>query len=207
MALFLAAAPPRCAARIDATTVKANLQQRYRETNSLTAHFSEKIQPVGAPARTRSGTLYLAKPGRMRWEFESPEKELLVSDGTTVFSYDPGLNQVVETPLKQALQAPGATEFLLGAGDVVRDFTGTLGATGADGLLHLTLTPRRGGDTTELTLDPNSYDIRALQITDQLGNVTSIAFSDLKKNTPIEETLFKFSPPPGADIVGSGTMK
>jgi len=150
--------------------------------------------------------LYLEKPGRMRWEFESPQKELLVSDGTTLYSYDPGLNQVIETPLKQALQAPGATEFLLGAGDVTRDFNGKL-AVEPDGVLHLSLTPKRGGDTTSLTLDPKSYDIRGLQITDQLGNVTSVEFTDLQKNVEIANSQFNFSPPAGADIVQGGAPK
>ncbi len=58
----------------------------------------------------------------MRWEFETPDKQTIVSDGETLYSYDPDLNQVSETPLKQALKSSSAISFLLGIGNINRDF-------------------------------------------------------------------------------------
>ncbi|MHB8383766.1 MAG: LolA family protein [Candidatus Binataceae bacterium] len=178
------------------------LQHHYESTRSFTAKFTEQIAAVGAPVRTRAGTVAFSKPGRMRWDFDSPNKELLVSNGTMVFSYDPGLNQVVETPLKDALKAPGATEFLLGAGNIRKDFVASMPPfSPADGLTHISLTPRQGGNTIELGIEPKSGDVRRIEITDQLGNKTTLEFSDLRDNVEITDSAFNFTPPAGADIV------
>jgi outer membrane lipoprotein carrier protein len=178
------------------------LQRHYETTRSFSAKFTEQIAAVGAPVRTREGTVTFRKPGRMRWNFDSPNKEIIVSNGTTVFSYDPGLNQVVETPLKDALRAPGATEFLLGAGNIRKDFIASAPKSPpADGLTYVTLRPRQGGNTIELGIERNSGDIQRLKIVDQLGNVTALAFSDLRDNVEITDSEFDFTPPAGADIV------
>ncbi|HUY38149.1 MAG TPA: outer membrane lipoprotein chaperone LolA [Candidatus Binataceae bacterium] len=187
-------------ANLDATLDA--LQHHYETTRSFSAKFTERIAAVGAPVRTREGTVAFSKPGRMRWDFETPNKELLVSNGQTVFSYDPGLNQVVETPLKDALRAPGATEFLLGAGNIRKEFIASASKSApADGLTYLRLTPRQGGNTIDLGIDPKSGDIRRLMITDQLGNKTSLEFSDVRDNVEITDSEFEFTAPAGADIV------
>jgi len=180
------------------------LQRHYRETRSFSAKFVEEIAPVGAPARTRSGTVYFSKPGRMRWEFDEPSKELIVSDGERLYNYDPELNQVIEAPLTQALRSPGATEFLLGVGDLSRDFNPSLaGNASSDGLMHLKLTPKKPGNTVELGLEEKSYDIRTIRVTDQLGNVTFLKLADIESNRVLPDSMFAFSPPAGADVVRS----
>jgi outer membrane lipoprotein carrier protein len=185
----------------DLRKVVRELQQHYEKTRSFRAKFTEQITPAGAPTRTREGTVYFRKPGRMRWEFETPTTELVVSDGTTLYDYDPDLNQVVETPLKQALRAPGATEFLLGIGNIERDFDASPGKPIPDGLVHVVLTPKKGGNRLELGLDPKNYGIRALRIVDDLGNVTAIRFSGIDDLAALAESLFSFAPPAGADVV------
>jgi outer membrane lipoprotein carrier protein len=184
------------------------LQQHYQETSSFSARFAEEITPVGAPARRRDGIVYFRKPGRMRWEFETPTKELVVSDGSTVYSYDPDLNQVVETPLRQALRAPGATEFLLGAGNLKTDFDASaVTPLPDDGLVHLLLKPKKGGDGIEIGLDPKTCDIRSLHIKDQIGNLTAIRFSNINKQAKFDEGKFEFKVPEGADVVRSEPQK
>lgn len=178
------------------------LQHHYETTRSFSAKFTEQIASVGAPVRTREGTVAFSKPGKMRWDFETPNKELLISNGQMLFSYDPGLNQVVETPLQDALRAPGATEFLLGAGNIRKDFVASAPKSPpSDGLTHVTLTPRKGGNTIELGIEPKSGDIRQLKITDQLGNTASLEFTDQRDNVEITDSEFDFTPPAGADIV------
>ena len=183
------------------------LQQRYQETKSLKARFAEEIAPIGGARRERSGTLYLLKPGRMRWEYDAPSKELIVSDGTVLYDYDPELNQVVEAPLAQTLRAPGATEFLLGVGDIRKDFDGALMDSSDTTLIHLKLVSKRQGNTVELGLDPKSYDVATMRVIDQLGNATSLKFSDIVNNPPVSGTIFTFSPPAGADIVKPEPLK
>src|SRR5260370_41789666 len=128
--LILAAAPARletiapagAPVSKDLKRVLDPLQKHYHDTKSFTAKFNEEIATFGAPKRQRQGTVSFRKPGRMRWEVETPEEQTIVSDGETLYSYDPDLNQVVETPPKQALKSTSATPLLPGIGTINADF-------------------------------------------------------------------------------------
>src|SRR5258708_15492842 len=186
----------------DLRQVLDRLQRHYHDTNSFTAKFNEEIATVGAPKRQRQGTVSFRKPGRMRWEFETPEKQTIVSDGETLYSYDPDLNQVVETPLKQALKSSSATSFLLGIGNINRDFKAAFANPPApNGLVNLILDAKKGGYKIEGGLDPKTYNLMTLTLTDQLGDVTRIDFSDIRDNVELPDSTFAFKAPAGADIV------
>ena len=186
----------------DLKQVLDRLQRHYRDTNSFSAKFSEEIATVGAPKRKRQGTVSFRKPGRMRWEFEDPEKQTIVSDGETLYSYDPDLNQVVETPLKQALKSSSATSFLLGIGNINRDFKAAFANPATPtGLVDLILDAKTGGYKIEVGLDPKTYNLMTLTLTDQLGDVTKIDFSDIHDNVELPDSIFAYKAPAGADIV------
>lgn len=178
------------------------LQRHYRDTRSFSANFSEEIATVGAAKRHRSGTVSFRKPGRMRWDFAPPEPQTIVSDGETLYSYDPELNQVVETPLKQALKSSSATSLLLGMGNLDRDFNAAFASPSeGDGPIHLKLTAKSGGYQVELGLDPKSYELVTLILIDQLGDVTKVDFTAVRSNLRLADSMFVFKAPAGADIV------
>ena len=178
------------------------LQRHYRDTRSFSAKFSEEIATVGAPKRKRQGTVSFRKPGRMLWEFQDPEKQTIVSDGETLYSYDPDLNQVVETPLEQALKSSSATSFLLGIGNINRDFKAAFATPATPtGLVDLILDAKAGGYKIEVGLDPKTYNLITLTLTDQLGDTTRIDFSDVHDNVELPDSIFAFKAPAGADIV------
>src|SRR5260221_6689420 len=144
----------------DLRQVLDRLQKHYHDTNSFTAKFNEEIATVGAPKKQRQGTVSFRKPGRMRWEFETAEQQTIVSDGETLYSYDPDLNQVVETPLKQALKSSSATSFLLGIGNINRDFKAAFAHPPTPtGPVDLILDAKTGGYKNEVGLDPKNYDL------------------------------------------------
>jgi len=183
-------------------TLLDRLQKHYQQTSSFTAKFKEEISPAGGMKREREGNVYYRKPGRMRWEFEGQDQELIVSDGKQIYSYQPDLNQVVETPLDQAFRSSKFAAFLLGIGNVERDFDASVPAKpAADGLTHVSLKPKNGGDVIEMGLDPANLDLKTLRLTDALGDVTSLTFSDFRNDAPVDDKLFAFIPPTGADIV------
>ena len=180
----------------------ARLQRHYQQTDSFRASFKETVTRVGAPPQERSGTVYFRKPGRVRFEFGDPQPETIVSDGSLLYDYDPGLNQVMETPLKNAIKTQAVAAFLLGVGNVNRDFKASRpAATADDGLTHVLLTPKHGGDDIELGLEPHTLNIVSLRLADALGNVTKISFSDIDMNVAIEASRFEFKTPAGADVV------
>jgi outer membrane lipoprotein carrier protein len=182
-------------------TTLTRLQQRYDCSRSMQANFDETLSSPGGMTRTRKGTVYFRKVGRMRWEFAAPSEGTVVSDGKTVYDYEKDLNQVVELPVSKALKS-SATAFLLGLGNIRRDFKVSMPpASSSDGLTHVILTPRSGGDTMELGLDPKSYDIVNFKLTNQVGSVTELKFSDIRTNVALDDSLFSFTVPEGADIV------
>ena len=197
-------APVSAPMKSDLKQVLSRLQRHYRDTNSFSAKFNEEITTVGAPKRQRNGTVSFRKPGRMRWEFAAPEVQTIVSDGETLYSYDPELNQVVETPLKQALKSSSATSFLLGMGNINRDFKAAFAnSIASDGLVHLLLDSKAGGYKIEIGLDPKTYNLMTLTLTDQLGDVTKVDFSDIHNNVELPDSTFAFKTPAGADIVNA----
>jgi outer membrane lipoprotein carrier protein len=185
-------------------SVLVRIQRHYQATDTFSAKFKEEISPVGAPKRIREGTVYFHKPGRMRWEFTSPEAETIVSDGDKLYSYEPDLNQVVQAPLKQAVRSNAAVGFLLGIGNIQHDFDASVPRSAPrDGSVHLSLTAKTGGDRYQVVLDPVSYDLKAFTITDQLGDVTVLNFNEIRDNPALDDSLFAFKAPPGADIVNA----
>jgi outer membrane lipoprotein carrier protein len=194
--------PGSAAANLD--MLLDRLQQHYQATKSFSAKFDETITRAGAPPLQRSGLIYYQKPGKLRWEFEGSQPETIVSDGKTIYDYDPALNQVVETPLAQAFRSQAAAAFLLGAGNVKRDFKAeALPAPNSNVLVHVALTPKNGGERIEAGIDRKSYNIVTLSIGDAMGNRTDLRFSDIKLNQPLRASQFTFTPPDGADIVSS----
>src|SRR5271166_58018 len=109
-------------------TLLNRLQKHYQQTNSFSAKFKEQIIPAGGAKREREGTVYYRKPGRMRWEFDGQDNEIIVSDGKLLYSYQPDLNQVIETPLEEAFRSSSVAAFLLGIGNIERDFDAGLPA-------------------------------------------------------------------------------
>jgi outer membrane lipoprotein carrier protein len=198
---WLAMAPPAIAAEPDSSagasgasdlaTVVARLQRHYQETRSFDAKFNESIASAGGARSERSGMIKYRKPGRMRWDFAPPQEETIVSDGTMLYVYEPDLNQVVEAPLEHAFRTSAPAALLLGMPI----------APPADNLVHLALKGRADGTRVALGLDPATYDIRDLTVTDTLGNVTRLVFSDLRMNISLDDALFRFKVPDGADVV------
>jgi outer membrane lipoprotein carrier protein len=185
-------------------TLLARLQHHYKETDSFQANFKETLTRTGAPPRDRSGIIYYQRPGRLHWEFTNPQPETIVSDGSLIYDYDPGLNQVVETPVKNAFKSHGVAAVLLGVGNLSRDFEASPAASPPDdGLGHIVLTPKGGGDQIELGIDRQTFNIVTLGLKDSLGNRTELQFSAIQRNLPLDAKLFRFTVPAGADIVNS----
>jgi len=197
------AAETPAAAAADLNAVLDHFQQHYQATTSFSAKFDQTITRPGAPPQRRRGTIYYQKPGKLRWEFEGSQPETIVSDGKTIYDFDPALNQVVETPLTQAFRGHAAAAFLLGAGNVKRDFKAEA-LSDSDGLVQLALTPKQGDEQIAAGIERNTYNIVTLSLGDAMGNRTQFKFNSIMLNPPLEASQFTFTPPDGVDIVQAG---
>ena len=180
------------------------LQDRYKQINDFKADFSQTTKGGALRTETRGeGTVAVKKPGRMRWEYEKPEKQTIVSNGDTIITYFPEDRQALRSDVPKGDGAPTSMLFLAGKGDVARDFTPSLTPSPVPGTTGLKLTPRQSEPEYEflvVALDPGTLQIRGLMTRDQLGSETTIVFRNLKENTRIPDKTFEFTPPKGVRV-------
>jgi outer membrane lipoprotein carrier protein len=198
-----APAPPaaECAER-----AASALQRRYDRVRDLDARFEQTSRSValGGPGATAksSGSVVFAKPGRMRWSYETPEPSLVVSDGKQMWIYDPANREAQRLVVTEAYLSGAAVSFLLGDGEILRDFDVTALECGETSVL-LDLVPRAPSTYERLRArtDPRSGELLETTVIDLLGNATTVALHDLRVNRDPDPALFRFEAPPGVRVI------
>lgn len=200
------AAPAAAAPTLD-EAVNA-LEQAQRRVTDLKAPFRQAAlnKALNQTVEAR-GTLYLKKPGRLRWEYQTPTPQEIVSDGTRLWIYTPELKQVNVSAAPAALVGP-AGSFLQGLGQVREHFEprflNPAQPTDADGLVVLDLVPKRPQPLMTrliVSVDPRTWLVRQAVIHDELGNTVTVRFGDTVVNSGLSDSLFVFVPPPGVAVV------
>ncbi|MGH8567444.1 MAG: outer membrane lipoprotein chaperone LolA [Gammaproteobacteria bacterium] len=184
----------------------APLDEFLKGLASLKAHFEQVLLDEQGVERERSrGTFYLSRPGRFRWDYESPYRQSIVADGQRVYVYDKDLEQVTVKPLQKAL---GSTPALLLDGEVnlEENFVVSRG-TPAEGLVWLELGPkdaraaRESGGYAQIRLGFAGPRLKRMDLRDNLNQTTRIEFKNAERNPNLEPSLFSFTPPPGVDVL------
>jgi outer membrane lipoprotein carrier protein len=194
-ALALAIAVPALASGLD------DFLAFNASANTATARFEQQVlDRNGKVVERASGTFAFARPGKFRWTYEKPNKQLLVGDGQKLWIYDPDLAQVTVKRIDQAISSTPAA-LLAGKDDITRLFTLKDAGT-ADGLDWVEALPKAqdtGFERVRLGLQRRT--LAAMELHDQLGGRTMLRFSDLKANAPVAADTFRFTPPKGADVL------
>jgi chaperone LolA len=182
----------------------SRLQQRYDGTNTMQADFRQTVESKALAGTLESkGKVAFAKPNRMRWDYDPPDPQTIVGDGETLWIYQPDLKQVIKAPLSQAFQSSTPVSFLAGLGRVERDFDATLVRDEPEQWV-LKLVPKQkqaGVGLLELGVRKSDASVAEATVTDAAGTTTRIFFTDERRNVTLEPDLFRFSPPPGVDVV------
>ena len=174
----------------------------YNHLKSFKAAFTEVYQGPGM-SRTESGTLWLKKPGRMRWEYHSPREKLFLIDSQHAYFYVTGEHQARKTPLKNLDDIRSPLRYLLGKTKLEKELEGLS--------LAPDLTPLQPGDVvlrgvpkamkdriTSVVLEISpAHEIHRILIHGVDDTVTDFRFSQLEPNVPVQDSLFRFTPPPG----------
>jgi outer membrane lipoprotein carrier protein len=184
------------------------LEQAQRRVTDLKAPFRQAAHNKALNQTIDArGTLYLKKPGRLRWEYQTPTPQEIVSDGTRLWIYTPELKQVNVTAAPAALAGP-AGSFLQGLGQVREHFDARFlnpaQPADADGLVVLDLAPKRPQPLLArliVSVDPRSWLVRQAIVHDELGNTVTVRFGDTVVNSGLSDALFVFVPPPGVAVV------
>lgn len=197
---------PSLSAQEDLSRLVDALQIKYQRLASLSADFTQIYSAPGEKTRRESGRLTLKKPGRMRWDYYSPEPKLYVSDGRVIIEYVPSERFATRTKVKEASDMRAPFMFLLGRGDMRRDFSRieTLReAPARAGNRVLKFVPKRAGEFRELIveIEPASLRIDRLTIMDASGGRSDFIFANLKENLPVSDSQFVFRPPAGVQVI------
>lgn len=178
------------------------VDRHYNQLHSLKSGFTENYEGMGV-SRTESGTLFLIKPGRMKWEYSSPPGKLFLLDGKYAWFYSRGDPKVQRIPAKELDDLRSPLRFLLGRTELEKE------------LDHLKMTPAGNGEYTltglpkgqekrvlrlALTVTPDGA-ITAIEMEESDGAVTHFHFSHEQPNAPISPSAFHFAPPPGVPVV------
>jgi len=183
------------------------IQAHYQQVRDFTANFEQAY--VGGALKRRTverGTVAIRKPGRMRWDYESPEKKQFIADGTRMYFYVPADKQVRVSAMPEAGRVPTPILFLAGRGDLLRDFTveevpAPSGTTGARALRMRPVRREQEYETLTLVVDATSLSWRQLIVVDAQGGTSTFSFTNLRENVGVADSRFVFSMPKGVDVV------
>jgi outer membrane lipoprotein carrier protein len=182
------------------------IQNRYEKTNDIEADFTQEyISKVMKQPTQGAGKVYFKKKGMMRWDYTVP-KQKLISDGHSLWYYQPEEKQVLVSNLSSVLKERTPLAFLAGEGDLSRDFN----------LLRLKesvsqkknyvveLTPKEPLATFSklvLTVDKRTFTVLQAEVFDAMGNATRTRFINIKTNVGLSDSLFQFIIPPGTEEI------
>ena len=187
----------------DAAAV-TTVERAIAALDAVRAEFvQELIDRDGKTSDRAVGTLYLKKPGRFRWDYTQP-KQLIVSDGETLWLYDPELEQATVRKVKDTLSQ---TPAMLLAGEThVRD-SFEVTAEGRDGDLDwVRLVPRKSDtDFKQLRLGFAGGNLKRMEFADKLNQLTRIELTRVERNAKLPDSLFHFVAPAGVDVIGPRT--
>lgn len=186
------------------------IQRHYDTVRDFTADFEQAYVGGALKRRTvETGTVAIRKPGRMRWDYTTPEPKQFISDGTRIYFYVPADKQVRVSPMPAGDRAPTPILFLAGRGDLLRDFRveETTPPKGMAGVRALKLEPTQAEPeyaSLTLVVDASSFQWRQLVVVDTQGGSSTFTFRNLRENTGVADSRFTFRIPRGVDVINQG---
>jgi outer membrane lipoprotein carrier protein len=195
-AIFAQASVPKIAAEVD---------RHYNHLRTLQADFTEIYRGSGI-SREESGTLWLKRPGKMRWNYQQPRQKFFISNGKEAWFYVPGEQQARKTPMKKLADLRSPLGYLLGKTKLQKEFEALSLAPDVaplqSGNVVLRGVPRFMQTVTAVLMEiaPGGSIVR-LVADGADGSTTEYRFAGQKENQEIADRQFQFTPPPGVQVI------
>jgi len=176
------------------------LREFVRDVKTARAQFAQTVtSPDGLKKKSSSGSFEFLRPNRFRFAYAKPFEQMIVGDGEKVWIYDADLNQVSSRKFAAALGATPAA--LLAGAELDKEFD--LAALPAkDGLAWAQATPKaKDGAFQAMRVGFRGKDLAAVEIIDSFGQRSMLQFSQWAANVAQSTDAFRFTPPPGADVI------
>ncbi|MCH8029391.1 MAG: outer membrane lipoprotein chaperone LolA [Candidatus Dadabacteria bacterium] len=209
VALLIAVPALGTSSASDLERVVENVQRTYEGAREFHASFEQTAEIKALEKVQKSkGEVWFKKPGKMRWNYYTPNRDEIVSDGSTFWQYDHEEKQVVETSIERVISTQGTTTFLQGLGKIKEQFNAsfpTKGHRDAKGNYLVDLSPKddSGDEVNRFTIvvDPKSWIVSAIFLYDPFNNKTIVNFSNIEINKGISDSVFKFKIPKGVEVI------
>ena len=184
------------------------IQDKYEEITDFHAKFTQEAAVKALDKVQKSeGEVWFKKPGKMRWNYYTPEKDEIVSDGRTLWFYDVAEKQVIESPLAQVSDTQNTTSLLSGLGNIKEVFNASFAdATEltSNGNYMIELKPKTEEEQYNkaiVAFDQNTMVVKSIYLYDPFGNLTTISLKDIKIDNGVQDSLFSFTVPSGVEVV------
>lgn len=188
----------------DAATLASRVQAHYTTVRDFTADFTltQTSAMLPKPVEER-GDVKIKKPSRMRWTYQTSNRQQFISDGTRLYSYFPQDRYVTTTALPKGDEVSTALLFLAGRGNLTRDFTASVPDEQPAGEWRLLLKPKAPqADFKTLTLDVDraTLALRGFTVVDDQGAISRFRFANLRENRGLTDREFEFAIPKGVEL-------
>ncbi|TDN50065.1 outer membrane lipoprotein chaperone LolA [Azoarcus indigens] len=183
------------------------LRQFVKATRSAEGEFEQTVlAKSGRKPQQAAGSFAFSRPGKFRWEYQTPYQQLLVGDGERLWIWDRDLNQVTVKRIGDALGATPAA-ILFGSGDLEQNFELAEGGD-SEGLAWVEARPKQEGSGFEaMRIGLAGGQVKRMEMRDNFGQTTTVLFPRFVLNPPVDAGRFRFMPPTGADVIGDDTTK
>jgi outer membrane lipoprotein carrier protein len=206
----------------EAKELTARMEARYRSAKSLQATFLERYAENGSVVRTEAGTAYFRRPGKMRWEYERPEKDLFLVDGKTAWFYVPADHTVTRVPARKSGDLRTPLALLAGQMKISRVCSHVEFADAekplaeGDAVLRCAVRGEKDAARTnepENALGASANDVVFFEVVRDTGELARLIvrqaggievefrFENWRFDPTLPDSMFRFEPPPGVAIV------
>jgi outer membrane lipoprotein carrier protein len=196
---------PLAAQAADVSELAKKVDEHYNHLRTLRCEFTETYSGAGME-REEAGTLWMKKPGKMRWDYRSPREKLFLSDGKYAWFYIPADRQVRKSEVKKLEDLRSPLAFLLGKTKLQKELDGLSlapDAPASPGNAVLRGIPKAMADRVsevELEVTPEGKIVR-IRIEEIDGSITEFRLTKQQENVAVGDDLFRFSPPAGVEVV------
>ncbi|MBI5047686.1 MAG: outer membrane lipoprotein chaperone LolA [Deltaproteobacteria bacterium] len=184
-------------------TIVSKLQKTYEGIQDIQANFVQLTTSASIKQTQKAeGVVYFKKPGMMKWEYKSPNTDIIVSDGKTLWAYQQDIGQVM-TGNASSNETSISNNFLSGMGNLKKDFDIELSEQ--DSISYLlklkSKTPQPNVQKLYIAVDKKTFFVVKTIVYDLIGNETKVIFENIQINQSISANIFKFKIPKGVKVV------
>lgn len=212
-AAFLVSVPRVALSNEGLDVVVDKIQKKYEQVTDFHAGFSQEAEVKALnKVQKAEGEVWFKKPGKMRWNYHSPAKDEIVSDGNTLWYYSQEEKQVIETPLSKVSDTQTTSTLLSGLGNIKELFDVSFAdakGLGGPGSYLLDLKPKteeEGYNKVTIAVDKNTMLVNTMYLYDPFGNLTTVSLTNISVDKGVPDSLFVFNVPAGVEVIKPPSM-